>query len=278
MCSYKQYAKILVRSIHLIKMKYRNEQLEFLVLWQNLFSIMKKYFSLILVIGLIAFINCSRTKKPISTKVRVVGAMRNVMMKGQLYGTISLDTIANKTHLYGLGPIEYLTGEILILDGRAYKSTIKNDSTMLVEESFDLKAPFFVYANVDNWNDQVLPDSIETIPQLEQYLNKIFIGKHSPVAFRIEGTVKSASIHVVNLPAGSKVQSPQDAHVGQVGFKIENENVTIVGFFSLKHKSIFTHHDSYLHMHLITSDKMKMGHLDKLQLKPGSFLWLASEE
>ena len=239
---------------------------------------MKKSFSLILVIGLIAFTNCSRTKKTVSTEVKIVGAMRNVMMKGQLNGTVSLDTITNKTHLYGLGPIEYLTGEILIVDGRAYRSSINKDSTMVVEETFDLKAPFFVYATVTNWSEQMLPDSIETIPQLEHYLDNILENNHTPVVFRIEGSIKSANIHVVNLPSGSTVQSPEDAHVGQANFKIENKSVEIVGFFSRKHKSIFTHHDSYLHIHLITADKMKMGHLDKLQLKPGGFLWLASEE
>ncbi len=204
--------------------------------------------------------------------------MRNVMMKGQLSGTISLDTIAEKKNLFGLGPIEYLTGEILILDGRVYKSTIKNDSIMVVEESFDLKAPFFVYANVANWSDRLLPDSIETLQQLEHYLYKILANHQTPVAFRIEGVVTSANIHVVNLPEGSKVQSPQDAHVGQMNFKIENESVDILGFFSRKHKSIFTHHDTYLHMHLITSDKRKMGHLDGVHLKPGSILWLPSEK
>src|SRR5690606_5825103 len=128
------------------------------------------------------------------------------------------------------------------------------------------------------WRDQLLPDSIETIQQLEHYLDKILVNRHIPVAFRIEGTVASANIHVVNLPEGSKVQSPKDAHVGQMNFKIENETVEIVGFFSRKHKSIFTHHDSFVHMHLITSDKMKMGHLDRLRLKRGSILWLPSEK
>lgn len=202
--------------------------------------------------------------------------MRNVMMKGQLQGRISLDTIANKTHLYGLGPLEYLTGEIFIVDGHAFKSTIKNDSTMVVEERFELKAPFFVYANISAWSNQVLPDSIETMQQLEHYLDKIFSNRHTPVAFKIEGTVTSANIHVVNLPAGSKVQSPQDAHVGQLDFKIENDKVEIVGFFSRKHKSIFTHHDSFVHMHLITEDRKMMGHLDKLILKKSqAHLWVS---
>jgi acetolactate decarboxylase len=38
--------------------------------------------------------------------------------------------------------------------------------------------------------------------------------------------------------------------------------VEIIGFFSTEHKGVFTHHDSFLHMHLITKDKEKMGHLD----------------
>jgi hypothetical protein len=30
----------------------------------------------------------------------------------ELYGNINLDTISNKTHLFGLGPVENLAGEI----------------------------------------------------------------------------------------------------------------------------------------------------------------------
>ena len=74
--------------------------------------------------------------------VKVVGAMKNVMRKGQLFGTITLDTIANKKHLYGLGPVEFLTGELLIVDGKAYQSTVISEKTMKVEENFNVKAPF----------------------------------------------------------------------------------------------------------------------------------------
>lgn len=236
---------------------------------------MLKYCTCYQFILLVILSGCT-PKNNLPAEINIVGAMRKVMMKGQLQGTISLDTITNKTHLYGLGPLENLTGEILIADGHAYKSTIKNDSTMIVEESFDLKAPFFVYTNVANWNDSVLPDSIETMQQLEHYLDKIFSNQHVPIVFKVEGTVASANIHVVNLPAGTKVQSPKDAHVGQRNFKIENESVEIVGFFSRKHKSIFTHHDSFVHMHLITEDRKMMGHLDKLILnKSPTKLWLS---
>ena len=105
------------------------------------------------------------TKDP-DTTVQVIGAMRNVMWKGELHGTIALDTIQNKEHLYGLGPVEYLAGELLIIDGKSYKSTVVADTEMRVEETFDAKAPFFVYANVPNWKEQHLPDSVRTISHL----------------------------------------------------------------------------------------------------------------
>jgi len=70
------------------------------------------------------FFSCRTTSQKQEPKtestVQISGAMRNVMWKGELFGTIDCDTIADKTHLYGLGPVEYLTGEILIIDGVGY--------------------------------------------------------------------------------------------------------------------------------------------------------------
>jgi acetolactate decarboxylase len=72
------------------------------------------------------------------------------------------------------------------------------------------------------------------------------------------------------LPKGTKVSSPEEAHQGQVNFEIKNEQSDLVGFFSTAHQSIFTHHDTYIHVHLITADRQKMGHLDKVIFKKGT--------
>ena len=50
-------------------------------------------------------------------EVKVSGAMKNIMMQGDLSAHINLDTL-NKTHLFGLGPAASLKGEIMILDGK----------------------------------------------------------------------------------------------------------------------------------------------------------------
>ena len=202
--------------------------------------------------------------------LHISGAMRNVMWKGKLAGTIALDTITDKTHLYGLGPVEFLTGEILILDGRTYVSKVASPGTMKLEETFAVKAPFFVYANVAEWNETYLPDSIRDLRQFETYLIQITKSKKEPFAFKLTGVTEKATLHIVNLPPGTKVSSPDDAHKGKVNYELVNEEAEIIGFFSTQHQSVFTHHDTYLHMHLITADRSKMGHVDEALLKKGT--------
>lgn len=232
----------------------------------------------ILVLVTFALVSWKSTAQRTQEEVRIVGQMKNVMWKGQLSATISLDTIADRAHLYGIGPVEYLAGEILIIDGKAYKSTVVSDTNMKVEETYQIKAPFFGYTNIPKWKEQVLPDSIQTIPQLEKYLDQITKASPRPFMFKLSGTVEQAEIHIVNLPKGSKVSSPAEAHKGQKNYQLTNEPSEIVGFFSTDHKAIFTHHDTFLHMHLITADRHKMGHLDEVLFKEGTMkLYLPAE-
>jgi acetolactate decarboxylase len=229
-------------------------------------------------LAILALTSCATKAQQTVSRVKIVGQMKNVMWKGQLDGNIALDTIAQKTNLYGLGPVEYLAGEILILDGKSFKSTVVSDTTMKVEETYDIKAPFFGYTNISKWTEQSLPDNIQTIQQLEQYLDKTTANASRPFIFKLSGIVDQATIHIVNLPKGSKVSSPDEAHKGQKNYQIKNEKTDIIGFFSTEHKAIFTHHDTYLHMHLITIDRQKMGHLDEVLFhKGGMKLYLPAE-
>ena len=201
--------------------------------------------------------------------VKVAGAMKNVMWQGELHGIINLGTITNKEGLYGLGPESYLTGELLINDGHSYVSRVLTDTTMRVEETFTVEAPFFVYANVSEWKELDLPETVTTIGELEAFLDQRTRDYKRPFAFKLTGTVATALIHIQNLPKGKVVRSPAEAHQGQTNFTLESEEVEIIGFFSTGHQGIFTHHDSFLHMHLITNDRKKMGHLDQVEFESG---------
>ncbi|UJH90965.1 acetolactate decarboxylase [Antarcticibacterium sp. 1MA-6-2] len=224
----------------------------------------------LLILGIMA---CNTNKKDSNATntvtypdIKIVGAMKNVMWKGELDSSIDLNSISNKNGLYGLGPMSYLRGEILINNGKSYVSRVTSDSTMTVEEEFEVSAPFFVYTNVNEWIEEELPSNIKTIPELEQYIDKKTKDFKRPFAFKLAGQVSNALIHIQNLPQGTQVSSPTEAHQGQINYQLKKEDAEIIGFFSTGHQGIFTHHDSFLHMHLITTDERKMGHLDELEI------------
>lgn len=207
----------------------------------------------------------SYTLKAQVGSVQVVGAMKNVMREGKLFGVINIDTISKKSKLYGLGPVEYLSGELLIVDGITYKSTVINKEQMKVEEMRSVKAPFFVYSNQIEWDSILVPATVSNLQELEKFIDERTQSTNEPFAFKLKGIIPIAKIHIVNLPSGTKINKPDDTKKGQMNYEIRNEKSTIIGFFSRTHQSIFTHHDTYMHMHLITDDKQKMGHLDDLR-------------
>lgn len=206
-----------------------------------------------------------------SNDVKVVGAMKDVMWKGQLGAVINLDSLSVEG-TYGLGPESYLKGELLLLDGTPYVSNVISESEMLVKKKNDLGAPFFVYAQVGEWKEIELPAIVKSTKDIEQYLTLNYSNENAPYVFKLKGKIKKALIHIQNLPDRSVVTSPKEAHQGQVNYLIENEEVEIIGFYSTSHKGIFTHHDTNIHMHLITSDKSKMGHLDEVEINAGQMI------
>jgi acetolactate decarboxylase len=74
-----------------------------------------------------------------NNNVWISGAMRNVMQKGDLSNTIYLDTISNKQHLYGLGPLEGLKGELLIIDGKSYISSVNENGSIQLKKALKLR-------------------------------------------------------------------------------------------------------------------------------------------
>lgn len=201
-----------------------------------------------------------------SEMVHVTGAMSNVMKKGQLEGTINLDTIQDKVNLFGLGPKEYLKGELLIIDGKSFVSSIEEDGSIKMEETFDVKAPFFVYANASNWREEALPEKVNTLSDLEQYIDAKTKAEKRPLLFKLKGIFTRVDFHIQNLPEGAVVKSSKDAHQGQGKFVRENVEGEIIGFFSTEHQTVFTHHDSFIHIHFINSEQTEMGHVDDLLL------------
>src|SRR5690606_11546108 len=90
-------------------------------------------------------------------EVQIAGTMRNVMRKGDLSNTIQLDTLSHKQNLYGLGPKENLKGEVLVIDSASYITSVGENTRIIMQKSFDVKAPSCVYTNNTEWQEKKLP-------------------------------------------------------------------------------------------------------------------------
>ena len=71
-------------------------------------------------------------------EVRIAGKLHNIMANGDLRSTMTLDNLKNYQHLYALGAIEGLAGEIIVLDGKIYNSRVK-DKKLIIDEPLKAK-------------------------------------------------------------------------------------------------------------------------------------------
>ena len=79
-----------------------------------------------------------------------------MMHKGDLSAKIDLLDISSKKHLYALGAIENLKGEIQIFDGIPTISSVEKNN-LIFDNSFSKKACLLVYCTVEKWTSSVIP-------------------------------------------------------------------------------------------------------------------------
>jgi len=193
------------------------------------------------------------------------------MWEGQLAGLVAMDTLA-VPGTFGLGPLEYLQGEITVMNGRSFISYVENDGTVVVEERNHVSAPFFVHQRVAEWEELAIDEDVIDLPTLDAFLSRQFAEHEAPFFFRLRGTITEGTAHVMDVPPGSTINGPADAHASQKHFTVNAAEVELIGVFSTKHKTVFTHHDSNIHVHMITADHGLMGHLDRLVVDPARML------
>jgi acetolactate decarboxylase len=209
------------------------------------------------------FNSCEHSKE--MNNVKIVGLMSDVMWKGKMDGLISTDSISvNGT--YGLGPLENLKGEVLVFNGTTYISGINSNEKLYVKKGEAAKSPFFVYTTEKKLEKIQLPSNVNDLTSLEKYINQKFSKVEIPFVFILQGKWRNMNIHSVNLPKGSIVSSPKEAHEGLKNFTYDNIDGYMVGFFSRKHQAVFTHHDSFIHCHFISEDEEIMGHVDSFDI------------
>src|SRR5262249_14691893 len=136
--------------------------------------------------------------------VQWVGAQRNVLT-GDVSGRIALSALSELEHLYAVGPLEGLKGEVSIFDSVPLVSRVV-DGGIRTDVGFDGKACFLVYAQVGAWREIDMPLPITDEAKLQDLvLNsalRMAVDVSRPFPFMIRATPDGALFHVVDKPDG----------------------------------------------------------------------------
>jgi acetolactate decarboxylase len=203
-------------------------------------------------------------------EVKVAGALRHIMIEGDLSSHIKLDTLT-KQNLYGLGPVAGLKGEIIILNGKIYSSTKSSDQLIHRNEGID--AAMLVYSHVKKWKAITFNKKIQNNLELENLIKMAAaahgIDSKTPFAFKIESSLAIADYHVIDWNKRTKHTMENHRQFAYEG-TLKNEKISFLGFYSAHHKGIFTHHTSNMHVHVLGQGSGITGHLDNVKV-PGKF-------
>lgn len=219
---------------------------------------------LLLFIGL-TFWSCEQKENP---PVQIYGALFEIMHKGDLSSRISLNQFDNDSNIFGLGALKELKGEILILDSKPFISYETSNSELGISNDYNHEAALYVSTVVNNWTELKLPTNVNSTEQLEKYIEEISSDNHinieEPFPFLIKGVSSEVNWHIINWDSKDTVHSHQKHIESGLSGVLEDTPMTILGFYSKNHKTIFTHHSTFIHMHFLTDDKKIAGHIDDI--------------
>lgn len=211
-----------------------------------------------------------------SVKVEHYGALRNMMHRGDITAKVDLRDLADRPHLYALGAVAQLKGEVLVLGGEAFIAKAM-DGQVSLDTTMHHEAALLVTAEVAEWKSYPLPDEDLTKDALQTFIatqaEAHGLDPSGPFPFMIKG-MTSFDWHVIDWPEGDREHS-HEKHVtsGPHGHQDSTE-VQILGFYSDHHHAVFTHHSTNLHMHVLTNDHTLAGHVDDLVVHRGAELLL----
>jgi acetolactate decarboxylase len=205
--------------------------------------------------------------------VKWVGAQRDVL-QGDISGHVTLISLSHLQHLYAVGPVERLQGEVSIFDSVPTISRI-TDGALKIETNFSVSACFLVYAQVNAWRRVTLQDAIGDETTLETHIvkftSKLGIDVSQPFPFLINATPVRATFHVLDKRDG--LTHTRELHEkAKVRFVLQREPVEVIGFYSNRHRGIFTPDDANVHMHVRSANGQMSGHLEKIELERGATL------
>jgi alpha-acetolactate decarboxylase len=209
-----------------------------------------------------------------ATDVQVIGEMRRMFSAQDIGANVDLAQINQNPHLYALGPIAGLKGEITALDGQVFTSQVVADRPSVTINP-KTKAVFLVYASVSDWHSIDIPPSVITADDLSAFL-AAQVPENTRSVFLVRGTAVSGRYHIQNFDGKAEDLTHEAHDKAKVFFEFTNAPVELVGFFTNREGDggSFVHMGQTSHIHVLSADRKQMGHLESIRMAPGAKLLL----
>ncbi|MFN3996200.1 FmdE family protein [Algoriphagus sp.] len=228
---------------------------------------------------IIKFLNTSLFLLSLSfaqAQVKHAGSMSE-MGKTGFASAIALDTLKPYKGLVALGPLGKMEGEITVVDGIPYAGIANPDASSVVQKNWKMEAPFLVYADVKEWQEFKFSGKANSQQELEASLEAAFVSAgmdlSKPFPFRVIGIFDQMITHIVT-PRSPEIAGYKDGR-NQVNYTHLGEEGELIGFYSREGKGIYTHQNSYFHIHFLNEAKSFAGHLDKFESSLEGFkIWV----
>jgi acetolactate decarboxylase len=188
------------------------------------------------------------------------------LVQGTYSGAVTCETLLAHGD-FGLGTFEGLDGEMVVVDGDAYRVPATGKVT---KASNDSAAPFAVVTRFSPTIEQEL-HSVSSFDELEQRRDAHRRSDNLFYAFRVDGLFKNIETRAVSPPKhhGHLL----DAAKTQKEFKFDNVEGTLVGIYSPAFSEAFS--IPGYHFHFLSNDRTEGGHLLEVS---GDALRLQGEE
>jgi acetolactate decarboxylase len=198
--------------------------------------------------------------------VKFVGEFRKILHDADLSSKIRLDTLAHE-HLFAIGVVDSLKGEVVIVNGKPLISSIKN-TYVRADTTFKHQAAMLVYAYVKNWKVITLEQDLNNIEELEAMIKRLAsengMDVSKPFPFMVKTWVKNMSSQVIDWQSG--VSHTAETH-SQFAHELWHSAsiAMLAGFYSENHKGIFTSFENKINVYAVTSDPITCGHLQTIE-------------
>jgi len=209
-----------------------------------------------------------------NSDVRVLGEMRRMFTARDIGPNVDLAGVNKDPHLYALGPLAGLKGEVTVSDGQVFVSKANGKKPIVTIEPH-VKSVFLVYVSVPAWRSVDIPESVRTEKDLAMFVESQ-LPRDTRSAFRDEGNALTARYHIQNYQGSAKALTHEAHDAAKVFLDLTNAPVELVGFFTNREGDggSFVHMGQTTHIHIISKDRKQMGHLESITLGTGAKLLL----